>query len=128
MNYLVVTWYMFMGVSCLNKITNIIYLLFKNIAIKISIRFRFRHHVLKEKPIDDSSFLLTKVIGGKRRDRTSEELGGSLKQLVSDVCRVPSDGSESVLVGKRVRHRFEEGDPSRDVWYYGKVLSQVYIN
>ena len=77
-------------------------------------QLRFRQHVSQQKPVDSTSFTVTKVVDGKCLERTPDELCDSLRHLVNDISNIPSDGSDSMLVGKRVRHRFEEGDPPHD--------------
>lgn len=58
---------------------------------------------------------------------TVEELITNLKMLVrQSIVRDNLDESDKhVLVGKRVKHRFDTN--GEDQWYTGKVISQVQI-
>ncbi|OPL20357.1 hypothetical protein AM593_00632, partial [Mytilus galloprovincialis] len=71
------------------------------------------------------NFTKTKEGTKFRKNLTVEELITNLKMLVrQSIVRDNLDESDKhVLVGKRVKHRFDTN--GEDQWYTGKVISQV---
>ncbi|CAG2211922.1 unnamed protein product [Mytilus edulis] len=88
---------------------------------------RDKKEVLNQIPDDKSVFNFTKTKEGtkSRKNLTVEELITNLKMLVrQSIVRDNLDESDKhVLVGKRVKHRFDTN--GEDQLYTGKVISQV---
>lgn len=95
----------------------------------LKVQLKFRKEVLNQIPDDKSVFNFTKTKEGtkSRKNLTVEELITNLKMLVrQSIVRDNLDESDKhVLVGKRVKHRFDTN--GEDQWYTGKVISQVQI-
>lgn len=99
----------------------------KSMQLKaLKAQLRFRHHVLQQEPDNKAVFNFTKLEDGKRRNLTIDELSDNVKQLVKNAQVKDQDqgGHRHVLVGRRVRHRFDTGNGVLN-WYNGKVISQV---
>ncbi|CAG2201012.1 unnamed protein product [Mytilus edulis] len=96
--------------------------LFEDLVVRQSSK-----EVLNQIPDDKSVFNFTKTKEGtkSRKNLTVEELITNLKMLVrQSIVRDNLDESDKhVLVGKRVKHRFDTN--GEDQWYTGKVISQV---
>ena len=79
---------------------------------------------------DKKTFNVTKSVDGKSKSLNVEELSTNLKKLVRQavVKEKDSDQARHILVGKRVRHRYEEYHDGHKilVWYTGRVISQVH--
>lgn len=94
-------------------------------------QLKFRKEVLLQVSETNKIFNVTKSVNGKRKGLSAEELASNLKSLVRQavVKDQDSDMQRHILVGKRVRHRFDElrGGRKVTVWYTGKVISQVAI-
>ena len=90
-------------------------------------QLRFRQHVLQQNTGDKSVYLFST----NKQALTVQELTKNLKTLLAHATTLSSDEDmPSFLVGKRVRHRFqEEGEGGNVVytWHTGKVVSQVHI-
>ena len=97
----------------------------------VKVQLKFRKDVLLQRPENKQVFNFTKVVEGKksRKSLDSTELSTNLKTLVRQSLVKDNEMNETrhILVGKRVRHRFkkQEGDVFIDVWYPGKIISQV---
>ena len=96
-------------------------------ALKTQINFRI--NVLFQVPDEKKTFNLTKPVDGKqsRKSLSSAELTANLKSLVGQAIVRDEQREQHILVGKRVKHRFEEIVNGNKVhkWYTGKIISQV---
>ncbi|XP_053372789.1 uncharacterized protein LOC128546365 [Mercenaria mercenaria] len=94
-------------------------------------QLKFRKDVLNQVAEVKSTFNFTKTVEGKksRKSLSVEELASNLKLLVRQAVVKDQESNEAkhLLVGKRVRHRFDEirNGQKVPVWYTGKVISQV---
>lgn len=93
-------------------------------------QIKFRKEVLLQVADEKKTFNFTKAVnGGKSRKSLSvSELTDNLKLLVRQaLVRDESDQEKHILVGKRVKHKFEEDENGAkiDRWYTGKIISQV---
>ena len=77
------------------------------------------------------NFNVTKSVDGKRKSLSVNEPTTNLKSLISHaiVRDVESSTERHILVGKRVRHKYEEtidGETTHK-WYTGRIISQVLV-
>jgi hypothetical protein len=86
---------------------------------------RFRKEIFQQKTEDNTVYLFSKKDNGKSIPLTISELTEKVKVLVTHACTLPTNtvAENQVILGKRVRHLFQDG--GRDVWYTGRVISQV---
>ena len=91
-------------------------------------QLRFRKDILKQDTGDSNAFSFSKVVSGKRVQLTVEELSDSVKALVHHAYTVvdrTQSPENQIIVGKRVKHKMNK--EGTDTWYYGKVISQVFM-
>ena len=89
-------------------------------------QLRFRQHVLQQNTGDKSVYRFS----SDKHALSVQELTNNLKTLLVHAATLSQDDSTpSFLVGKRIRHRFEEETEGGTVvtWHAGKVISQVYM-
>lgn len=90
-------------------------------------QLRFRKEILNQKTKEPSVYNFTKLVNGKRISLSIEELTINVKKLLSHAFTIDEqqvkDKQVSLLVQKRVKHKFLEDD--KEIWYTGKVISQV---
>ena len=88
-------------------------------------QLNFRRTVLGQ-PGEKKLFQMSSAQDGKFK---VEKVAQNLKKLITDSCSLPPVGedSESVLVGKRIRHRFEirQNQDNMLKWFTGTVINQV---
>ena len=80
----------------------------------------FRNKVLEQKHPEKDIFFLSK----NKKKLSIEEVVENFKKLL--LMQPPSNAMfhHESLVGKRIRHRWEDSDGSAE-WYYGRILSLV---
>ncbi|XP_060557311.1 uncharacterized protein LOC132717769 [Ruditapes philippinarum] len=94
-------------------------------------QLKFRKEVLNQVAETKSQFNLTKGMKGskKRKKLTVDELKENLINIVKQALVKDRENDEEIhiLVGKRVRHRFEEVTDGKKMykWYNGRIISQV---
>ena len=95
-------------------------------------QLRFRQYVLRQDagstPAGKNIYSYSRIgAAGTRVQKTWQELADNVKLLVVHACRKDDEGAsvKSVLIGRRVRHRFRRAGDGSDTWYQGKVISQV---
>jgi hypothetical protein len=89
---------------------------------------KFLKDVLNQVADDRETFNLAKTQAGKksRESLSADELLSNLTVVNQAIVKdSESDTGKHMLVGKRVRHRFQV---EKDKWYTGKIISQVYDN
>ncbi|XP_053392120.1 uncharacterized protein LOC128554835 [Mercenaria mercenaria] len=93
-------------------------------------QLHFRKTVLDQKCSDKTAFKMSKTVDGKNVSLTVDELSQNVKKLVRKAYEIDinENPENQVLVGKKVKHAFEQKDqPDEKVWYIGKVISQVNV-
>ena len=96
-------------------------------------QLRFRQHVLKQpnpEGVDTNCYAFSMKSGSKRRQLTPDEIVENLKKLCEAAAKLPQQNTDTLWVGRRIRHRFAETDvngQSVHKWFHGKVISQVTI-
>lgn len=88
-------------------------------------QLRFRKEVFKQHQDDTSIYNFSKKVNGRTVMLTVEEMTANVKTLVAHALHIPSTSSPEmqVIVGRRVRHKLKTD--GEDVWYFGRVISQV---
>ena len=91
-------------------------------------QLRFRKEIFQQMPADSSIYKFSKKQHGKTVQLSVEELKENVKALVTHAFTLPNIplSENTVIVGKRVRHKFTNEDG--DVWYTGRVISQVCLS
>ena len=89
-------------------------------------QLRFGKEVFRQHPEDSSVYRFSKSESGKTVQLTTEELTHNVKSLIRHALTLPREidqENQAVLVGQKVRHKFEEEGTGR--WCTGRVISQV---
>ena len=119
----------------LNSISSV-----KEKVLALRAQLNFRKHVLKQEiSIGEGTnyankvYLVTKVVEGKRKNLTWQELACNVKTLIVHSFSAYENDTDSenhingshILMGKTVRHHFiiEQCDH----WFQGQILSQVSL-
>lgn len=90
-------------------------------------QMRFRREIFKQNSGDSAVFRFSKKENGGNVLLSVTELTENVKALVGHALNLPAAASPEtqIIVGRRVRHLFTTD--GHDVWYTGKVVSQVCL-